>query len=184
LSALHDRFPDREGFLREEIAGQFPGGTDPELIALSLADRPEAVKAGDLIFLPAKKPRAVELSSPLARAIAAKIRESGLSALSKAELADALRPGDRREFDKTLEALVKGGSVLRVKDLHFDPGVVGALKEKLVSHLEAKGEITVPEFKDLAGGLSRKYIIPLLEYFDLSKVTLRVGDKRLLRKGK
>jgi len=73
---------------------------------------------------------------------------------------------------------------VRIKDLHFDPGAIGALREKLVALLEKKGEITVPEFKDLAGGVSRKYVIPLLEHFDLSKVTLRVGDKRVLRKGK
>jgi selenocysteine-specific elongation factor len=41
----------------------------------------------------------------------------------------------------------------------------------------------VPEFKELSG-LSRKYTIPLLEHFDGTKVTLRVGDKRVLRKGK
>ena len=135
-------------------------------------------------FSRGEKPRSVELSSPLAGAIAGKIRETGLAALSKAELADSLRPTDRREFEKTLEALIKGGTVLRVRDLHFDPGVIGALKEKLVAFLEKKGEITVPEFKDLVGGISRKYVIPLLEHFDLSKVTLRVGDKRMLRKGK
>ena len=184
LASLHERFPDREGFPREEIAAQIPGGTDPELAALALAARPEAGQAGEIHFLPAKKPRAVELSSPLARAIAGKIRETGLNALSKAELADSLRPGDKKEFDKTLEALVKGGAVVRIKELHFDPAVIGGLKEKLVAYLEKKGEITVPEFKDLAGGVSRKYVIPLLEHFDLSKVTLRVGDKRMLRKGK
>jgi selenocysteine-specific elongation factor len=32
-------------------------------------------------------------------------------------------------------------------------------------------------------GLSRKFMIPLLEYFDQEKVTIRVGDKRVLRKG-
>ena len=184
LSSLHDRFPDREGFPREEIAAQIPGGANPELVERSVASRPEAGKAGELYFLPARKPRSVELSSPMARAIAGKVRETGLSALSKAELADALRPGDRREFDKTLEALIKGGAVARVKDLHFDPSVISILREKLVSHLEKKGEIAVPEFKELAGGISRKYVIPLLEHFDLSKVTLRIGDKRVLRKGK
>ncbi|MBK5095202.1 MAG: SelB C-terminal domain-containing protein, partial [Deltaproteobacteria bacterium] len=172
------------GFPREEVAAQIPGGPDPELVALSLSGLPEAGRAGDLYFLPARRPLSVELSSPLAKTIAGKIHETGLSALSKAELADALRPGDRKEFDRTLEALVKGGAALRVKELFFDPGAVVALKEKLVSFLEKKGEITVPEFKDLAGGLSRKYVIPLLEHFDLSKVTLRVGDKRILRKGK
>jgi selenocysteine-specific elongation factor len=29
--------------------------------------------------------------------------------------------------------------------------------------------------------LTRKFSIPLLEYFDKIKVTIRVGDKRLLR---
>ncbi|MGB3400802.1 MAG: selenocysteine-specific translation elongation factor [Candidatus Deferrimicrobiaceae bacterium] len=184
LTALHGRFPDREGFPRDEVAAQIPGGADPDLVALSLSGLPEAGRAGDLYFLPAKKPQSVELSSPLAKAIAGKIRETGLSALSKAELADALRPGDRKEFDKTIEGLVKAGAVVRAKELFFDPGAIGALKEKLVSLLEKKNEITVPEFKELAGGLSRKYIIPLLEHFDMSKVTLRIGDKRVLRKGK
>jgi len=184
LASLHDRFPDREGFPREEIAAQIPGGSDPELVALALAARPDAGSAGDFFFLPAKKPRSVELSSPLARAIAGRIRESGLSALSRAELGDLLRPPDKKEFERTLDALVKGGAVLRVKELFFDSGAIGALKEKLISQLERKGEITVPEFKDLAGGLSRKFVIPLLEHFDLSKVTLRIGDKRVLRKGK
>jgi selenocysteine-specific elongation factor len=41
----------------------------------------------------------------------------------------------------------------------------------------------VAEFKEMAG-LTRKHLIPLLEHFDMTKVTLRVGDKRVLRKGK
>jgi selenocysteine-specific elongation factor len=31
--------------------------------------------------------------------------------------------------------------------------------------------------------LSRKYMIPLLEYLDGIKFTIRVGDKRVLRSG-
>jgi selenocysteine-specific elongation factor len=37
--------------------------------------------------------------------------------------------------------------------------------------------IDVPRFKEIAG-VSRKYAIPLLEYFDRTRVTVRVGDKR------
>jgi selenocysteine-specific elongation factor len=57
------------------------------------------------------------------------------------------------------------------------------LREKLISFLSTRGEITVPEFKEMTG-LTRKHLIPLLEYFDLTRVTLRVGDKRVLRKGR
>ena len=183
LAALHDRFRDREGFPAEEIAALLPGAPAPGLVALALVEAPAAGRSADLFFLPARRPRSVELSSPLAGAIAEKVRGAGLSALTRLEIADALRSAGNKEFDKTLEGLVKSGAVLRAKELHFDPGAVAALREKLVAYLEKRREITVPEFKELTG-LSRKYIIPLLEYFDLAKVTLRVGDKRVLRKGK
>ncbi|WP_261974677.1 SelB domain-containing protein [Geobacter metallireducens] len=42
--------------------------------------------------------------------------------------------------------------------------------------------MTPPEFRELTG-LSRKFMIPLLEFFDQEKITIRVGDKRILRKG-
>ncbi|GAB4371174.1 MAG: selenocysteine-specific translation elongation factor [Deltaproteobacteria bacterium] len=183
LSVLHDRFPDREGFPREEIAGAVPGGAGLDLFSLALEGRREVEKAGDLFFLSARRPRSVELTSPVAKAIAAAVGRAGLSGLSRAELFETLPAGDRREFDRTLEALVKGGRVLRAKELHFDPAAVARLKGRLVAFLEKKKEITVPEFKELAGGISRKYTIPLLEHFDLAKVTLRVGDRRVLRRG-
>jgi selenocysteine-specific elongation factor len=36
------------------------------------------------------------------------------------------------------------------------------------------------DFKELTG-LSRKFAIPLLEFMDKEKLTMRVGDKRKLR---
>ena len=51
---------------------------------------------------------------------------------------------------------------------------------RLEGHLRGKKEITAAEFRDLLG-ITRKHAIPLLEYFDTARVTLRVGDKRVLR---
>ena len=39
----------------------------------------------------------------------------------------------------------------------------------------------IPTFKTLAG-VSRKYAIPLLEYFDREQITRRAGDKRVILK--
>jgi selenocysteine-specific elongation factor len=36
------------------------------------------------------------------------------------------------------------------------------------------------EFRDVAR-TSRKFAVPLMEYFDSQKLTQRVGDKRMLR---
>ncbi|HSB35036.1 MAG TPA: SelB C-terminal domain-containing protein, partial [Nitrospirota bacterium] len=40
--------------------------------------------------------------------------------------------------------------------------------------------ITMAEFRDLAR-TSRKFAVPLMEFFDSQKLTQRVGDKRVLR---
>ncbi len=54
------------------------------------------------------------------------------------------------------------------------------LREDYKAKLLKDGQATPASFKDLTG-LSRKYIIPLMEYFDASKLTVRVGDHRILR---
>jgi selenocysteine-specific elongation factor len=54
------------------------------------------------------------------------------------------------------------------------------LKAKLVDYLRQNNEISVPQFKDLTQ-TSRKFAIPLMEYFDASRVTVRVGENRRLR---
>jgi selenocysteine-specific elongation factor len=54
------------------------------------------------------------------------------------------------------------------------------LREDYTAALAKDGKATPATFKDLTG-LSRKYIIPLMEYFDATKLTIRVGDHRTLR---
>jgi selenocysteine-specific elongation factor len=79
--------------------------------------------------------------------------------------------------------LVEEGQIVKTKDdLYFHADAIAELKKRLVDFLKSNGEITTPRFKEMTG-VSRKYVIPLIEYFDASKVTLRVGDSRKLRGG-
>jgi selenocysteine-specific elongation factor len=83
-----------------------------------------------------------------------------------------------------LALLINEGVVIKTKDdLNFYVEAIDSLKQKLVDFLKANEEITTPQFKEIAG-VSRKYLIPLIEYFDATNVTLRVGDVRKLRKVK
>jgi len=78
--------------------------------------------------------------------------------------------------------LVKERLLVKTKeDLYFDADSVNLLKEKLVKFLQDNKEMTAAEFKEIAQ-VPRKYLIPLLEFFDLNGVTIRIGDKRVLRK--
>jgi selenocysteine-specific elongation factor len=82
---------------------------------------------------------------------------------------------------EVLAIMVRDGELAKItEDLYFYKPAMENLKEKLVSLLLKEGEVDMPAFKDLTG-LSRKFSIPLLEYFDKIKVTMRVGDKRILR---
>ena len=75
------------------------------------------------------------------------------------------------------------GTLVKVKeDLYFHRSVIDDLRNELVSYLKANGEIDTPQFKGMTG-VSRKYTIPLIEFFDATKVTIRVGDTRRLREG-
>jgi selenocysteine-specific elongation factor len=74
------------------------------------------------------------------------------------------------------------GEIVKVTDeFYFSRPVLDKLIVELRRHGSQSpgGLIDVAKFKDIAG-VSRKYAIPLLEYFDREKVTRRAGDKRLI----
>ncbi len=62
----------------------------------------------------------------------------------------------------------------------FCPRVLEQLRKDYKALLIKDGKATPTSFKELTG-LSRKYIIPLMEYFDMNRLTVRVGDHRILR---
>jgi len=81
-----------------------------------------------------------------------------------------------------LGVLESRGAVTKVTtDLYFSRGALDKVKALLIAHLEAHSEMAAATFRDILG-TSRKFVIPLLEYFDRSGLTLRVGDVRKLRR--
>ena len=104
------------------------------------------------------------------------------------KLDDALREAtagsglDQRSARKVFQLLVNGGELVAVTtEYYFSTRSLERLLEKLRESARSTGDsiIDVPKFKEIAG-VSRKYAIPLLEYFDRTRVTRRVGDKRLV----
>jgi selenocysteine-specific elongation factor len=88
---------------------------------------------------------------------------------------------DEKETRSIIDLLTADGTAVKVKEnLWFHREALETLKKNLIEYLKKNGEITTTQFKDLTKA-SRKYTIPLMEYFDQLKITIRVGDKRLLR---
>ena len=83
---------------------------------------------------------------------------------------------------KLVQILVNGGEIIKVtNEFYFSSDAINTLTAKVRAFADAGTDrsIDVAKFKDIAG-VSRKYAIPLLEYFDREKVTVRSGDRRLI----
>ena len=131
-----------------------------------------------------------ELSAADARlrdAIAEAYEKAALEAptLDQVFAAVEIVPATRSHGRKILQLLIDDGTLVRVQgEMFFHSHSIERLKTLLqqyaASH-EPERLIDVAAFKELAG-VSRKYAIPLLEYFDSQRVTVRAGDKRLILK--
>jgi selenocysteine-specific elongation factor len=74
--------------------------------------------------------------------------------------------------------------LIKVKeDMYFHHASLGDLKNRLLDIFAGQEEITTPQFKELTQ-TTRKYTIPLLEFLDATRFTIRVGDVRRLRQKK
>ncbi|WP_367278877.1 SelB C-terminal domain-containing protein [Desulfobacula sp.] len=89
---------------------------------------------------------------------------------------------DKKNATDVLHMLIDEKAIVKTKDdLYFDSREIEKLEQKLIAFLKENESITTPEFKDMTG-VSRKYVIPLIEYFDSTNLTIRVGDTRQLRR--
>jgi selenocysteine-specific elongation factor len=87
----------------------------------------------------------------------------------------------RNRLNEVIRLLEREGSVVRVTtDMYFLTSSIDLLRTTLKKFLTEKGEMTAASFRDLIGS-SRKYTIPLLEYFDRDGLTIRIGDIRRLK---
>ena len=86
----------------------------------------------------------------------------------------------QNEGRQALTALVRAGRAQRVsEELFLATETIDACEAAIRAHLDAGGEGTVAALKD-AMGTSRKFAVPILEYFDAHGVTKRDGDLRFL----
>jgi len=89
---------------------------------------------------------------------------------------------EKKVVDPILKLLTDKGDLVKIKeDIFYLKDIIEEIKTKVLKFFEQNQEMKPQDFKELTG-LSRKYSIPLLEYFDKEKLTMRIGDVRKLRK--
>jgi len=184
LSAYHTKHPLKAGMPKGELKSKFPPIMSSKLFnqLIHRMVQAEAIyQTESAIRLPDHEVRLAEDESDLRQKILDALQREGLQPPLFKDLVSQLniRPETAKNI---MMLLVNEGKLIKAKDdLFFHADAIKELQARLVAYLKSNGDISTPEFKEMTGA-SRKYTIPLLEYFDATNITIRVGDNRKLRK--
>jgi selenocysteine-specific elongation factor len=183
LAAYHKKNPLQEGISKEELKASLGNIISPKLFNMALhslnkkgtaaSDKNNVRLAGHRVQLGG------ELDS-LRHAIGKIYSEAGLTPPSLTDVANNFAE-QKEKAQSIIKLMLKDGDLIKInEELCFARYALDKLRGDYKALLIKDGKATPSSFKDLTG-LSRKYIIPLMEYFDMNKLTVRVGDHRILR---
>ena len=182
ITGYHHDFPLKAGFIKEELRSRTIGSRNQRLfnfIINKLIQDGTIVQEKELLRLKDHRVTLAQDQEKIRRQIEEIYLKGGLQPPYFKELKDRL---PEKTGTEVLEVMIKDGILIKVKeDLYFHRDAIEDLKNRLTAFLKENGEISTPQFKEMTS-VSRKYTIPIIEFFDRSQITVRVGDNRVLRK--
>jgi len=185
LRSFHRENPLRPGMPREELRRRVFAGAPPsalEAVLEQLTSEKKVRVDPETVADSLHRVRFAPEEERAREAILAAARDGGLSgvdvgALSAREVAPA------EVLRRVGAALAREGELVRVgESLLVEPEALESLARDLRGRFAPGEAVSVPAFKELTG-LTRKHVIPLLEYLDRVKVTRRSGGERVVLAG-
>jgi selenocysteine-specific elongation factor len=184
LASYHQKNPLKTGVAKEELRALLSRRLDQRLFQFLLNDlqkKGEIAQDQALVRLYDHRVSLKEDEETLRRELETFYKKADLTPPTIKEVNAQFSRYPQDLVKEVLAIMVRDAALSKVSEgLYFFKPSLENLKKKLVALLVKEGEIDTPAFKDMTG-LSRKFSIPLLEYFDKTKITIRVGDKRILR---
>lgn len=182
LESFHKKFPLRPGISKEELRNKMSLINDKTysfLINIFISQN-LIVLEKDKIRLSSFNRRLEKDQEELKKKIEKEYLSSGFKPPNPQDLFNKFSIDDKR-FLELASLLLEEGQLIKIKEkIFFHKENLSGAEDLLKDFLKKNREITAARFRDLLG-ISRKHAIPLLEYFDTKKLTLRIGDKRVLR---
>lgn len=185
LESYHQANPLHTGLAKEELKSGIRPPVDQKLFQFALdsmikknlivQDQAEVRLAGFTVTLQVDEQ---ELKGRILKLY----KDAGLIPPNFKEVMDSVNDLPEKQVRQVVNLLLQENHLIKVSEsLYFHAQQLDDLGRRITDFIREHGEIDAPRFKDLTG-LSRKFSIPLLEYFDKIKLTIRIGDKRVLRK--
>jgi len=186
LKRYHHQYPLREGFPREELRSRLlPQFTTRQLQALlKILEEENILSPGsNTVALKGFQPKLENGQQEIIKRIEDIFYRNGFQPPDWGSVSGGEGISEWQS-QEVLQHFLRQGTLVKVAEgLYFHAAAIEDAKKLLTGYLEKNNEISIGEIKSLLN-ISRKYALPLLEYFDRIKVTKRVGDKRFLIKAK
>ncbi len=186
LTAHHQARPLEAGLEMEALRSRLPyevGARAFRALLDRLARESDLVREESVLRLKHHRVKLGGDAGALGKRVETLLAEARFHPPDLAQIAEALKlaTSDVAQLRTVLGALEREGRVAKIAtDLYFARAALDDARAQLVAHLNTNGQITAATYRDLLGA-SRKFSIALLDYFDHSGVTTRVGDVRRLR---
>ena len=178
----HERDPLAKGLSKEELRRRVFSKSSPEVFETALARLVKAGRVTETTDLVALKAHRVQLSGKEGAARAAietAMAAAGLEGLSLPNLHVLLRQ-DQKACENAVRVLVQEKAAERLgQGLLMSREALERFRAEARARIKSGAKLDVAEVKELTG-LSRKYVIPLLEWLDRERVTRRVGAERIV----
>jgi len=186
LSVYHQNNPLQGGISKEQLKETLGRAISVKLFNLALRNlckKETIVLDKDNVRLTGHQVQLEGELDSLRNGIARIYTDAGLTPPSLNDVLNDFKD-QKAQAQSIIKLMLKDGDLIKInEDLCFARGSLNKLRDDYKALLMKDGKATPASFKELTG-LSRKYIIPLMEYFDVSKLTVRVGDHRLLRENR
>ncbi len=185
LKEYHRQHPLVPGIVREELRTGLHRPVEIKVFNYCLA---ELLKKGEIVqeeSLLRLKDHEVALKADekeLERELLEWFMAKGLKTPTIKETMEQFEAYPAQMVKEVMSIHLRDGRLLKISEsLYYSREIFDPLVEKVIHFLKENEKMDAQAFKELTG-LSRKFSIPILEYLDRAKVTMRVGDSRILRK--
>ncbi len=177
MEQYHKKNPLKPGMLKEELRART--AIESRLFGNLLNSLKDVVIDRELVRLASFRASLSQVDESVKTSILGVLEKESFQPPLKEELSQTFKLDAKRLTD-ILNLLAKEGSLVRISDSMYIPSsTYQSMIGKLKDFFSKKPDMTVAEFRDVLN-TSRKYALPLLEYLDSHKITLRVGDVRKL----
>lgn len=177
LKEFHSKNPLKPGMPKEELRAMLK--MEPKLFTGLINSIRDVVTEKEVLRLKTFSTILSQADESMKNRIIEMLQIGRFQPPTKEELSHSLKL-DHKHLSDILNHLVKEGTLVRINDsLYLTTSIYTEMINKLKDLFSKKPEMTVAEFRDILS-TTRKYALPILEYLDSIKVTLRVGDVRKL----